>query len=62
MMEKIKINMLSLADTVEGQGVGSAYKELNYLMKVLKIYLKLVLILIKKLISFMLIQQNHKVI
>lgn len=27
-MKKIKINMLSMADTVEGQGVGSAYKEL----------------------------------
>lgn len=32
MMEKIKINMLSLADTVEGQGVGSAYKELIKLL------------------------------
>lgn len=31
-MEKIKINMLSLADTVEGQGVGSAYKELVNLL------------------------------
>lgn len=31
-MEKIKINMLSLADTVEGQGVGSAYKELINLL------------------------------
>ena len=31
-MEKIKINMLSLADTVEGQGVGSAYKELIKLL------------------------------
>ncbi len=31
-MEKIKINMLSMADTVEGQGVGSAYKELINLL------------------------------
>lgn len=32
-MEKIKINMLSMADTVEGQGVGSAYKELVNLLE-----------------------------
>lgn len=31
-MEKIKINMLSMADTVEGQGVGSAYQELINLL------------------------------
>ena len=30
---KIKINMLSMADTVEGQGVGSAYKELVSLLQ-----------------------------
>lgn len=32
-MEKIKINMYSKADTVEGQGVGSAYKEQVRLVK-----------------------------
>ena len=31
-MEKIKINMLSMADTIEGQGVGSAYQELINLL------------------------------
>lgn len=32
-MEKIKINMLSSADSVDGQGVGSAYLELIKLLK-----------------------------
>lgn len=31
--EKIKINMLSMADSVDGQGVGSAYLELMKLLK-----------------------------
>ena len=30
---KIKINMLSMADSVDGQGVGSAYLELMKLLK-----------------------------
>ena len=32
-MKKIKVNMLSMADSVEGQGVGSAYLELIKLLK-----------------------------
>ncbi len=32
-MDKIKINMLSMADSVDGQGVGSAYLELIKLLK-----------------------------
>ncbi len=32
-MKKIKINMLSMADSVDGQGVGSAYLELMKLLK-----------------------------
>ena len=32
-MKKIKVNMLSMADSVDGQGVGSAYLELMKLLK-----------------------------
>ena len=32
-MKKIKVNMLSMADSVDGQGVGSAYLELIKLLK-----------------------------
>ena len=32
-MSKIRINMLSMADSVDGQGVGSAYLELMNLLK-----------------------------
>ena len=32
-MEKIRVNMLSMADSVDGQGVGSAYLELMKLLK-----------------------------
>ena len=32
-MDKIRVNMLSMADSVDGQGVGSAYLELIKLLK-----------------------------
>ena len=32
-MKKIRVNMLSMADSVDGQGVGSAYLELMKLLK-----------------------------
>ena len=33
MKKKIRVNMLSMADSVDGQGVGSAYLELIKLLK-----------------------------
>ena len=35
-MKKIRVNMLSMADSVDGQGVGSAYIELMKLLKEVK--------------------------
>lgn len=56
-MKKIKINMLSNADSVDGQGVGSAYLEqVSLIRDELKDDLKLLLIIQNLLILFIVIQ------
>ena len=53
MDKKIRVNMLSMADSVDGQGVGSAYLELMKLLKedgfllmelILKVNLKIIIL------------------